>query len=83
MTELKDSRFTELLPSDLKNDTETQAFAYAVSRQVQQVIRFADAACIYILRLTASRNLFSTFSLWSFAPRSISRHTASPSSGHW
>lgn len=48
MTELKDSRFTELLPSDLKNDTETQAFAYAVSRQVQQVIRFADAACIYI-----------------------------------
>lgn len=48
MTELKDSRFTELLPSDMKNDTETQAFAYAVSRQVQQVIRFADAACIYI-----------------------------------
>lgn len=48
MTELKDSRFTELLPSDLKHDTETQAFAYAVSRQVQQVIRFADAACIYI-----------------------------------
>ena len=48
MTELKDSRFTELLPSDLKNDTETQAFAYAVSRQVQQIIRFADAACIYI-----------------------------------
>ena len=48
MTELKDSRFTELLPSDLKNDTETQAFAYAVSRQVHQIIRFADAACIYI-----------------------------------
>lgn len=48
MTELKDSRFTELLPSDLKNDAETQAFAYAVSRQVQQIIRFADAACIYI-----------------------------------
>ena len=48
MTELKDSRFTELLPSDLKNDPKTQAFAYAVSRQVQQIIRFADAACIYI-----------------------------------
>jgi phage tail P2-like protein len=48
MTELKDSRFTELLPSNLKNDTETQALAYAVSRQVQQIIRFADAACVYI-----------------------------------
>lgn len=48
MTELKDSRFTELLPSDLKSDPETQAFAYAVSKQIAHLIHYADAACLYI-----------------------------------
>ena len=54
MTELKDSRFTELLPSDLKNDTETQAFAYAVSRQVQQVIRACTAQTPEIAAICAT-----------------------------
>ena len=48
MTNLEDSLFTELLPSSLNDDLETRAFAYAVSKQVQQIIHYADAACIYI-----------------------------------
>lgn len=48
MTNLKGSLFTELLPSDLQHDPETQALAYAVSKQISKVVDYADSACIYI-----------------------------------
>lgn len=47
MIELKNSRFTDILPQNLACQPETQAFAYAVSRQVAKLCACADKARIY------------------------------------
>ena len=45
--QLKDSRFTDIMPENLSGQIETQAFAYALARQVEKLCVFADRARIY------------------------------------
>ncbi len=47
MIELKGSRFTQILPENLSRQPETRAFAYAVGRQVDQLLALSDAARVY------------------------------------
>lgn len=41
------SRFTDILPENLAGQLETQAFAYAVGRQVERLCAYADNTRIY------------------------------------
>lgn len=41
------SRFTDILPENLAGQLETQAFAYAVGRQVEKLCAYADNTRIY------------------------------------
>ena len=47
MIDLRGSRFTDIMPGNLASQLETQAFAYAVSRQVEKLCINADRARIY------------------------------------
>ncbi len=47
MIKLSGSRFTDILPENLASQVETQAFAYAVGKQVEKLIAFSDAARTY------------------------------------
>lgn len=47
MIKLSGSRFTDIMPEDLAEQTEIQAFAYAVGRQVEKLLAYADGARTY------------------------------------
>lgn len=47
MIKLSGSRFTQIMPENLAGQVETQAFAYAVGKQVEKLIAFSDAARTY------------------------------------
>ena len=47
MIDLRGSRFTDIMPENLASQLETQAFAYAVGRQVEKLCINADRARIY------------------------------------
>ena len=56
MIKLSGSRFTDILPENLASQVETQAFAYAVGKQVEKLIAFSDAARTYALWIPRSRS---------------------------
>lgn len=47
MIDLRGSRFTDLLPEHLSSQPETQAFAYALGRQVERLCALADQTRVY------------------------------------
>lgn len=47
MIKLSGSRFTQIMPENLASQAETQAFAYAVGRQVEKLCAYSDAARTY------------------------------------
>lgn len=47
MIKLSGSRFTQIMPENLAGQVETQAFAYAVGRQVEKLCAYSDAARTY------------------------------------
>lgn len=47
MIKLSGSRFTDIMPDNLASQVETQAFAYAVGRQIEKLCAYADAARTY------------------------------------
>ena len=47
MIKLSGSRFTDIMPDNLASQTETQAFAYAVGRQIEKLCAYSDAARTY------------------------------------
>ena len=47
MIELSGSRFTQIMPENLAGQVETQAFAYAVGRQIEKLCAYSDAARTY------------------------------------
>lgn len=47
MIKLSGSRFTDIMPENLAEQTEIQAFAYAVGRQVEKLLAYADGARTY------------------------------------
>lgn len=47
MIKLSGSRFTDILPANLASQAETQAFAYAVGRQIEKLCAYSDAARTY------------------------------------
>lgn len=47
MIDLRGSRFTDILPENLSSQLETQAFAYALGRQVERLCAWADRARVY------------------------------------
>ena len=42
MIKLSGSRFTDIMPENLAEQTEIQALAYAVGRQVEKLLAYAD-----------------------------------------
>lgn len=47
MIKLSGSRFTQIMPENLAGQAETQAFAYAVGRQIEKLCAYSDAARTY------------------------------------
>ena len=47
MIKLFGSRFTDIMPDNLAGQVETQAFAYAVGRQIEKLCAYSDAARTY------------------------------------
>lgn len=47
MIKLSGSRFTDIAPENLASQVETQAFAYAVGRQIEKLCAYSDAARTY------------------------------------
>lgn len=47
MIKLSGSRFTDIMPDNLASQVETQAFAYAVGRQIEKLCSYSDAARTY------------------------------------
>ena len=47
MIKLSGSRFTDIMPESLASQVETQAFAYAVGRQIEKLCAYSDAARTY------------------------------------
>lgn len=47
MIRLSGSRFTDIMPDNLASQVETQAFAYAVGRQIEKLCAYSDAARTY------------------------------------
>lgn len=42
MIDIKNGRFTDILPNNLSSQPETQAFAYALSRQIEKLVKAAE-----------------------------------------
>lgn len=47
MIKLSGSRFTDIMPDNLASQVETQAFAYAVGRQIEKLCAYSDAVRTY------------------------------------
>ena len=47
MIDLRGSRFTDIMPENLASQLETQAFAYALGRQIEKLCTYADGVHIY------------------------------------
>ena len=47
MIKLSGCRFTDIMPDNLASQVETQAFAYAVGRQIEKLCAYSDAARTY------------------------------------
>ena len=47
MINIRGSRFTDIMPENLASQLETQAFAYALGRQVEKLCDYADGVHIY------------------------------------
>ena len=47
MIKLRGSLFTQTMPNNLASQTETQAFAYALGRQIDKLLDYADAARVF------------------------------------
>ena len=47
MIDLRGSRFTDIMPENLAGQLETQAFAYALGRQIEKLCAYADGTRIY------------------------------------
>ena len=46
MINLRGSRFTDIMPENLASQLETQAFAYALGRQIEKLCAYADGVHI-------------------------------------
>ena len=57
MIELRGSLFTQTMPDNLASQAETQAFAYALGRQIDKLLGYADAARVYAAIDTAPETL--------------------------
>ena len=47
MIDLRGSRFTDIMPGNMASQLETQAFAYALGRQIEKLCAYADGVHIY------------------------------------
>ncbi len=47
MIDLRGSRFTDIMPENMASQPETQAFAYALGRQIEKLCAYADGIHIY------------------------------------
>ena len=57
MIKLSGSRFTDIMPDNLASQVETQAFAYAVGRQIEKLCAYSDAARTYAAIATMPERL--------------------------
>ncbi len=57
MIDLKGSRFTDIMPDNLKNQPEVQALAYAVGRQIEKLCTYAENSRTYAAIATMPENV--------------------------
>ena len=63
MIDLRGSRFTDILPENLSNQLETQAFAYALGRQVERLCAWADRTRVYAAVSELSEEILDVLAL--------------------
>lgn len=63
MIDLRGSRFTDILPENLSSQLETQAFAYALGRQVERLCAWADRTGVYAAVLELPEEILDVLAL--------------------
>jgi hypothetical protein len=63
MIDLRGSRFTDILPENLSSQLETQAFAYALGRQVERLCAWADRTRVYAAVSELSEEILDVLAL--------------------
>lgn len=63
MIELRDSRFTDILPENLVGQTDVQAVAYAVGRQIEKLCSYADGARTYAAISSLQERILDTLAV--------------------
>jgi phage tail P2-like protein len=68
MIDLRGSKFTDIMPPNLAGQLETQAFAYAMGRQIQKVCAAADRVRIYADLDAAAEDVLDTLAVEQKTP---------------
>lgn len=63
MISFRGSRFTDILPENLATQPETQAFAYAVGRQMEKLCSYADGIRIYAALAVLPENVLDVLAV--------------------
>ena len=63
MIDLKGSRFTDITPDALTSQLETQAFAYALGRQIKKLCAYADGVHIYAAVASMPENILDVLAV--------------------
>lgn len=63
MINLRGSRFTDIMPENLASQLETQAFAYAMGRQVEKLCDYADGVHIYAAVTSMPENILDVLAV--------------------
>lgn len=63
MINLRGSRFMDIMPENLASQLETQAFAYALGRQVEKLCDYADGVHIYAAVASMPENILDVLAV--------------------
>ena len=63
MINLRGSRFTDIMPENLASQLETQAFAYALGRQIEKLCAYADGVHIYAAVASMPENILDVLAV--------------------
>lgn len=69
MIKLSGSRFTDIMPENLAEQPEIQALAYAVGRQVEKLLAYADGARTYAAIYADAGKGAGSAGPWNCVPR--------------
>ena len=72
MIKLSGSRFTDIMPENLAEQPEIQALAYAVGRQVEKLLAYADGARTYAAIYAVPERCWTCWP-WNCVPRPMTK----------